>query len=214
MYRRHYSDVINAFSLPLYRNTIDIIKPPLNRVLHRIANYRGSREKWKSETPGALRGRAYFPHEGVLTRAPGKLDLPAGAPRIFRRTDLQGRLFHPSGRRPEARNDLAGMRRTVETAAHDLPLDLQQLRRADERTGHQIRAGQAAQPDHEPLARLQTELHTSERHGLRHGRLLGEKSDRGAEDTLSLSDHRRREALPPAELHCPSVNRTLRVSNG
>lgn len=144
----------------------------------------------------------------------GKLNLPAGGPRIFRRTDLQGWLFHPSGRRLEARNDLAGLRRAVETAAHDLPLDVQQLRGVDERAGDQVRAGQTAQPDHEPLARLQTELHAGERHGLRHGRLLGEKSDRGAKDALSLSDHRRREALPLAELYGPPVDRTLRVPNG
>lgn len=203
-------------SLPQHRNNVDIIEPLLNRVYIEASIIGVPRARNGNQKPppgrGTLRGRAYFPHEGA--RARGKLNLPAGAPRIFRRTDLQGRLFHPSGRRPEARNDLAGLRRTVETAAHDLPLDLQQLRRVDERAGHQIRAGQAAQSDHEPLARLQTELHAGERHGLRHGRLLGEKSDRGAEDTLFLSDHRRREALPFAELHRPPVNRTLRVSNG
>lgn len=158
----------------------------------------------------------YFSHRDVHERGSvhrGKLNLPAGALRIFRRTDLQGRLFHPSGRRLEARNDLAGLRRTVETAAHDLPLDVQQLWRVDEHAGHEVRAGQTAQPDHEPLARLQTELHAGERHGLRYGRLLGEKSDRGAEDALSLSDHRRREALPLAELHGPPVDRTLRIPN-
>jgi len=54
------------------------------------------------------------------------------------------------------------MRRTVETAAHDLPLDVQQLWGADERTGHQIRPDQTVQYDYEQLARLQTELHTAE----------------------------------------------------
>jgi len=150
----------------------------------------------------------------VRERAPRQIESTSRRPRIFRRTDLQGRFFHPSGRRLEARNDLAGLRRTVETAAHDLPLDVQQLWGVDERASHEIRAGQTAQSDHEPLARLQTELHTGERHGLWHGRLLGEKSDRGAEDALSLSDHRRREALSLAELYSPPVHWTLRVPNG
>ena len=111
---------------------------------------------------------------------------------------MQGRLFHPSGRRPEARDDLAGLRGAVETAAHDFPLDVQQFWGADERARQSIHAGQAAQPDHEPLAQVQAELHAGERHGLRDGCLLGQEPDRGAKDGLPLPDHRRWKAVSPA----------------
>ena len=132
----------------------------------------------------------------------------------FRRACLQGRLVHSSCRRPEARDDFPGVRRTIETAAYHFPLDVQQFRRADERPGQPIHAGEAAQPDHQPLARLQVELYTGQRHGLRDGRLLGEKQDWRAKDAVSFSDHRRRETVSPAELHGPTVDRFVRVSNG
>lgn len=93
-------------------------------------------------------------------------------------------------------------------------MDLQQFRRADERAVQQIHTGETAQPNHQPLARIQVELYSGERHGLRDGRVLGEKSDRGAKDTLPFSDHRRRETLSPSELHGPTIDRPVRVSNG
>lgn len=93
-------------------------------------------------------------------------------------------------------------------------MDVQQLRRADERAGKPIHAGQTVEPRHEPLARFQNELHAVERHGLWDDSLLGEESYRAAENALSFSDHCSWEAIPTAELYIRTIDRRLLLSNG
>lgn len=91
----------------------------------------------------------------------------------IRRADLQGRNNDAGGGRAEARDNLAGVRGPVKATTVELPMDVQQLGRADECPGESLRTGATPAAGYHPLARLEAQLHTRQRHGLRDHRLLG-----------------------------------------
>lgn len=133
---------------------------------------------------------------------------------ICRRANLQGWLDGASSGRPEARDDIVGVRGSVEATANDVSLDVQQLRRADERSVESFCPDKAPQAYYESLARLSAELHAGRRHGLRNGIVSGEKSDRPTENPVPLSDNRRWETLSTPELLGLAVDSALRLPDG